>query len=50
VFLNLVNPSESKLRLEGEGVYLREATKGDYQAWADLRAAKVTTLVPDSNR
>jgi ribosomal-protein-alanine N-acetyltransferase len=46
VFLNLVNPSESKLRLEGEGVYLREATKGDYQAWADLRAASETWLVP----
>jgi hypothetical protein len=46
VFLNLVNPSESKLRLEGEGVYLREATKGDYQAWAELRAASETWLVP----
>ena len=46
MFLNLVSPSESKLRLEGEGVYLREAQKGDYQAWADLRAASESWLVP----
>lgn len=45
-FLSLTGQSESRLRLEGRGVYLREATKNDYQAWADLRQQSEAWLVP----
>ncbi len=45
-FLSLTSQSESRLRLEGQGVYLREATKNDYQAWADLRQRSEAWLVP----
>ena len=45
-FLSLTGQSESRLRLEGQGVYLREATKNDYQAWADLRQQSEAWLVP----
>jgi [ribosomal protein S5]-alanine N-acetyltransferase len=45
-FLRLPTPAPERLRLEGEGIFLRPPAKGDYQAWADLREVSRDWLVP----
>jgi [ribosomal protein S5]-alanine N-acetyltransferase len=45
-FLRIPAVGQERLRLEGEGVYLRAPAKGDYNAWAEVREASRAWLVP----
>ena len=45
-FLRLNPFFEDRLRIDGQGVYLRYAQKGDYPAWANLRQISRDWLEP----